>query len=94
MRVGRWPVMAWLGFALITGGALASPFPESPSEVSSNRASTARGVNLAVAPLAITPVVTATYAYDSLGRLIQETAGTRNSSFTYDAAGNRTQAAQ
>ena len=38
------------------------------------------------------PAATVTYNYDSLGRLILEVYPANRQSFTYDAAGNRTQA--
>lgn len=87
----------WMAFLALSGSALAASKAEYGSAaVPTTSPSTNIGAITPplVKPAAITPAVTVSYSYDSLGRVIQETAGTRTSSFTYDAAGNRTQATQ
>lgn len=97
MRVSSSTTVGWMGFVLLSGSAMTAVSVESaPASVTDPLRSQAQAVPSAptLQPAAITPVVTINYSYDSLGRLIQESAGSRTSSFTYDNAGNRTQAAQ
>lgn len=83
---------AWLGFALISGSAMAGQAvtPAAPNNL--------KGSGVVMTPTLVkaasTPVATVTYSYDSLGRLIQDVAPSRTGAYTYDNAGNRTQATQ
>lgn len=83
---------AWLGFALVSGSAVAAQ-AVTPAPLG-NATKSAVAMPPGLIKAAGVPVATVTYSYDSLGRLIQDVAPSRTGAYTYDNVGNRTQATQ
>jgi YD repeat-containing protein len=83
--------LALLMSALSATAATPPPDPQ-PAKVATTTHDVGSSPTHRATDASVNGAVTVNYTYDSLGRLIQESYPAQSSGYTYDAAGNRTQA--